>query len=114
MRGQGFSGAESVAVSHDMLAAWRVSGGAIEALAGLDGRAADGVRSRRDGMFGDDGLRASMNTALASCADDGLRASMNTALASCVDDGLRATMNTALASCVDDGLRANSPSVTYC
>lgn len=121
---QNFSQAESASTSPDILAAWWASGGAIEALADVDFQAAGDARSRQGGVSGDDGLQASNFTRYACVSDDGLAATMNTALASCdaesglqanrpttafpfcADDGLQATMNTALASCLDDGPQA--------
>lgn len=130
---QEFSREEMAAAPLDMMAAWRASGGAVEMLDAFDGRAVRPACGHHGDRY-DDGLRATMNTALASCADDdlraggpthvgmrgcpiaddGLHATMNTALASCADDGLYATVNTALASCVDDGLRTISPTSGYC
>ena len=106
---QNYSQVKSASAPSDVLTAWQVSGGTLEALAELDRRAAHDARSSQGGIFGDDGLQAMMNTALASCgAESGLQANRpTTAYPFCADDGLQATMNTALASCLGDGLRAS-------
>lgn len=114
---QNFSQAESALASSDILAAWKASGGVIEALADFDMQAAYHARSRQRGTSGDDGLQATMNTALASCgAESGLQANRPTlSFPYCSDDGLQATMNTALASCgvAEGGLATSRPTLSF-
>jgi len=123
----------------DMMAAWRATGGAIEAMGrggdraeGDDGLAAT-MPSIAFGCRADDGLQATAPTNFApgyGCADDGLAASMHsnghrcwgaddglgaTAFSGrpygCADDGLAASMGTGhFPMCADDGLQATAVS----
>jgi len=80
MQGRDIVRMEGVVGSGDLMAAWLASGGAIEASSGIH------TRGRQDAATADDGMQAARPTW--PCAQDGLRAVMNTALASCgVPDG---------------------------
>ena len=99
-----------------LMAMWRASGGAVEALA--DRRAACG---RRDDASGDDGLQlqgTSPTHYLTNCGiEDGLQAHRYTTYGDCVDDGLLAGAPTHLSggcNFVDDGLLAGAPTGPGC
>jgi hypothetical protein len=87
----------------DMMAAWRATGGAIEAM-----------EQSGDRAMADDGLAASMRTGggYGCYADDGLQAMTPTDFNVCyVDDGLAASMRTGGYGCyADDGLQASAGS----
>jgi len=110
MSRQHFCEAKSTLTSFDMMVAWQASGGAVEALADLGHEAAGTARGRQGGVSGDDGLRASGPSVQFPChGDDGLQATMTTALASCgvAEGGLAASRPTlAFPYCADDGLQA--------
>lgn len=89
MQGRNVTRTEGVVASNGLMAAWLASGGVLEALADVD---ASPIRSRQTDASEDDGLRAVMNTALASCGvpDDGRFAARASIHYACGDDGLQA------------------------
>ncbi len=103
----------------DMMAAWRATGGAIEAMGRSGDRAVgdDGLQAMTPTDFNvcyvDDGLTATAFSGRPfGCADDGLQATAPTNFApgyGCADDGLAATMRSSVAACfADDGLTATA------
>ena len=101
-----------------LMAMWRASGGAVEALAQADAQAASG---RQGDPSGDDGLQlqgTSPTHYLTNCGvEDGLEMGRYTRYGDCAGDELRATAPTHLSggcNFVGDGVQAGAPTGPGC